>query len=98
MFTKRSETMKQIINSALSISARQIIVAVMNLFVCIALLMFATLIFTEADGYYAVVTKSGESETVEEYSYSFSQGDDLKKAEYEKHGYTVSIVKTRTAG
>ena len=87
--------MKQIISSAMSISARQIVVAIMNLFVCIALLMFATLIFTEADGYYAVVTKEGESEPVEEYSYSFSKGEDTKKAEYENKGYTVSTVKTR---
>ena len=87
--------MKSIVKTATAIVLRQVFVAVMNVLICVAFLMFATLLFTEAEGYYALVTKPGESEKIAEYNYSFSQGEDTKKAQYEKDGYVVTTVKTR---
>lgn len=89
--------MKEILKPAAGMFGRQIIVTVMNIFVCISLMVLATAAFTQVNGYEAYVYEEGGTEPIEQYTYLNSEGEDTKKAEYEEKGYTVTTNETRTA-
>lgn len=75
---------------------RQIIVTVMNIFVCVSLMVLATAAFTQVNGYDAVVYEEDGKTEVERYTYLEADGEDTKKADYEEKGYIVTTNETRT--
>lgn len=88
--------MKEILKPAVGMCGRQIIVTIMNIFVCISLMVLATAAFTKVNGYDAYVYEKDGTEPIAQYTYLNADGEDTKKAEYEAEGYTVRTSEKRS--
>lgn len=89
--------MKDIVKPALGMFVRQIIVTVMNIFVCISFMVLCTAGFTNVIGYDAYVYEKDGTEPIEQYTYFSADGEDAKKAEFEEKGYIVTTNEKRSA-
>ena len=87
--------MKEILKPALGTFGRQLVVNLMNMFMCMSLMVLATAAFTSVNGYKAFVYQDGNDKPIAEYTYKNSDGEDTKKAEYEDQGYKVVTSETR---
>lgn len=87
-----------IFKNGFRLSGSIIAAAVISFFLCISLNVICTALFTEFTGYKGYVYESETSDKlIAEYEYSYSDGEDTKKAEYEKQGYSVTTVKLRSS-
>ncbi len=77
---------------AISGSIRYYIAALITFFVYTSLIVVGTGAFTTVVGYMAYNTQTGEML----YNYYYSEGEDIKKAEYEAQGIEVSTMSLRS--
>lgn len=82
------------IKPAVSVAIRYIIVALITFFVYLSVTVVITGIFTENIGYTVFSTENGQS--TELYRYYFSQGEDIKFAEYQAQGLELTKITERS--
>lgn len=93
-----------ILKNGARLSVNVIVAAFVSFFLCISINVIFTGLFTDYIGYNAYVYTEDSDDPVAEYQYLYNDtdgdgvddGTDLKKAEYEEQGYTVSIYKVRS--
>lgn len=88
--------MKEILKNSLSLFGRTIVIDIMCFFMVISLSVLATAAFSENIGYIAYGVSSESEESKELYRHYYEDGEDIKKAEYEENGYTISESKIRS--
>lgn len=88
--------MKELIKNSASLFGRTIIIDIMCFFLVISLSVLITAAFSENIGYKAVGTSSENTEGTVLYEHYYKDGDDLKRAEYEENGYTITESKIRS--
>lgn len=93
---KKGVMMKEIFKNGTSIFLRFIAVNVMSFIIIISLGMLFTSFFTENIGYKVLGTASDSTEQVELYTHYNSDGEDLKKSEFEEQGYTITQINIRS--
>lgn len=88
--------MKEIFVGGIKIFGKLVIVTFMCFFLVISFSVFGNALFTENVGYTAYGTLQDSEESVELYKYYFADGEDLKKADYEAQGYTISEISIKS--
>lgn len=95
-----------IFKNGVKMSGSLIVAAIISFFLCVSMLNICSAIFTKEIGYDAYVYENETSEDIiAQYSYTYTDedgdgkddGQDIKKIEYEKLGYSVITVKTRSS-
>ena len=84
--------MNEVFKYGLKQFGKTVIVTIMSFFLILSMNAIGTAIFTDKIGYIAYGTLEEGGESTELYRYYFKDGDDLKKAQYEEQGYTISAV------
>lgn len=88
--------MKEIFKGGASLFGRLIIINIMCFFLAISFSVLCTAAFTQVIGYTAYGTLKDSKESVQLYEHYTSDGEDLKRAEYEAQGYTITESKIRS--
>lgn len=88
--------MSEIIKKGASLFGRIVVINIMCFFVVISMSVLCTAAFTQNIGYTAYGVKEDNEEPKELYKYYNSEGEDLKKAEYEALGYKITTQKIRS--
>lgn len=89
--------MKELIKNSISLFGRIIVIDIMCFFLVISLSVLVTAAFSENIGYKAVGTSSENPDGTVLYEYYYEDGEDLKRAEYEENGYTITESKIRSS-
>lgn len=88
--------MKEIFVGGIKIFGKLVIVTFMCFFLVISFNVFGNALFTENIGYTAYGTLQDSEESVELYEYYFADGEDLKRADFEAQGYTISEISIKS--
>ena len=88
--------MKEIFKNGTSIFLRFVIINIISFITVISFALLFTSFFTENIGYKAIGTVGDSTKQVELYTHYNSDGEDVKKAEFEEQGYTITQINIRS--
>ena len=88
--------MKEIFKISSKLFLKLLLVNIMGFFIVLSFNIIFTGIFTENIGYKAYGVTEENPQSVELYEYYYSDGDDVKFAEYEQQGYKITKANIRS--
>ena len=88
--------MKEIFKISSKLFLRLLVVNIMGFFIVVSFNVIFTGIFTENIGYKAYGVTEENPQSVELYEYYYSDGEDVKFAEFEQQGYKITKANIRS--